>query len=86
MDIDNSIIPLAFLDYLIYGTEKGCVGSIIILPERTFKFLKDLQDCILSDIVNPNTFGLNYTNWRSVLVNFCHSYLIDLNIYFRIFN
>ena len=80
MDIESSIIPLTPLDYLVYGTEKGCVGSMIILPEKTYQFLKDLQDCILSDIVNPNTFGTDYANWRSFIVNFAFfiSYLVVL--------
>jgi len=60
----DSVIPTISLDYIVYGTEKGSVGVIVILPEKTYLFLKDLQECILCEITNPNSFGSNYMSWR----------------------
>jgi hypothetical protein len=63
----NTIIPSQPLDYFVYGTEKGNVGVIMMIPETTFQFLKNLQDIILSEITNSNAFGSNYVLWRSHL-------------------
>jgi CPSF A subunit region. len=55
------------IDYIVFGTIRGSIGVVAILPENVFTLLNDLQTSILADL--PKGFGNNYTKWRSYKVN-----------------
>lgn len=54
------------LNYFVYGTMKGSVGVVAIIPEKVYELLHDLQDSILADM--PKGFGMDYNKWRSFKV------------------
>ncbi len=54
------------LDYVVFGTIRGSIGVVAVLPENVYTLLNDLQSSILADL--PKGFGNNYSKWRSYKV------------------